>query len=62
LDTFVNIINFTTLFFGSDAAENPGPFTIHFNNLYLLKGRRSRDRVVVGFTTTYVISVYHHLC
>jgi hypothetical protein len=37
------------------------PFIIHFNNLYLLKGRRGRDRVVVGFTTTYVISAYHHL-
>jgi len=25
-------------------------------------GRRSRDRMVVGFTTTYAISVYHHWC
>ena len=24
------------------------------------RGRRGRDRMVVGFTTTYVISVYHH--
>ena len=23
--------------------------------------RRGRDRMVVGLTTTYVISVYHHL-
>jgi len=23
-------------------------------------GRRCRDRVVVGFTTTYAISAYHH--
>ena len=23
-------------------------------------GHRSRDRMVVGFTTTYAISVYHH--
>jgi hypothetical protein len=22
--------------------------------------RRGRDRMVVGFTTTYAISVYHH--
>ena len=22
----------------------------------------SRDRMVVGFTTTYTISAYHHLC
>ena len=25
-------------------------------------GRRGRDRVVIGFTTTYVIDAYHHLC
>ena len=25
-------------------------------------GHRSRDRMVVGFTTTYTISAYHHLC
>ena len=24
------------------------------------RGRRGRDRVVVGFITTYAISVYHH--
>ena len=23
-------------------------------------GRRGRDRMVVGFTTTYVIGAYHH--
>jgi hypothetical protein len=23
-------------------------------------GRRGRDRIVVGFTTTYAISVYRH--
>jgi hypothetical protein len=23
-------------------------------------GRRGRDRMIVGFTTTYVISAYHH--
>ena len=26
----------------------------------LIRGRRGRDRMVVGFTTTYAISVYHH--
>jgi len=31
-----------------------------YNNLYLFKGRRGRDRMVVGFTTTYAISAYHH--
>jgi hypothetical protein len=25
-----------------------------------LRGRRDRDRIVVGFTTTYTISAYHH--
>ena len=25
-------------------------------------GRRGRDPMVVGFTTTYAISAYHHLC
>ena len=28
--------------------------------LYVIRGRRGRDHVVVGFTTTYAISVYHH--
>jgi len=27
---------------------------------YILGGRRGRDRMVVGFITTYAISVYHH--
>jgi hypothetical protein len=26
----------------------------------LLRGRRGRDRMVVGLTTTYVISACHH--
>jgi uncharacterized membrane protein YhaH (DUF805 family) len=26
----------------------------------LLRGRRGRNRVVVGFITTYAISAYHH--
>ena len=25
-------------------------------------GRRGRDRMIVGFTITYAISVYHHRC
>jgi hypothetical protein len=25
-------------------------------------GRRGRDRMVVGFITTYAISAYHHSC
>ena len=26
----------------------------------LIRGRRDRDRMVVGFISTYAISVYHH--
>ena len=26
------------------------------------RGRRERDRTVVGFTTTYAVSAYHHCC
>jgi len=28
----------------------------------LCRGRCGRDRIVVGFTTTYAISAYHHWC
>jgi hypothetical protein len=27
---------------------------------YIYRSRRDRDRMVVGFTTTYAISAYHH--
>jgi len=27
-----------------------------------MRSRRGHDRMVVGFTTTYVISAYHHWC
>jgi hypothetical protein len=26
----------------------------------LVRGRRGRDRMVVGFPTTYAMSAYHH--
>ena len=29
-------------------------------NILIIVGRRSRDRMVVGFTAPYVIRVYHH--
>ena len=29
-------------------------------HIFLKRGRRVRDRMVVGFTTTYAISAYHH--
>jgi hypothetical protein len=34
-------------------------FNATFNNISV-SGRRGRDRRVVGFTTTYTISAYHH--
>jgi len=33
--------------------------TIFFN---LKRGRRGRDRLVVGFRTTYAINAYHRYC
>ena len=30
------------------------------NNSTATRGHRGRDRLVVGFTTTYAISVYRH--
>jgi len=36
----------------------PSPILMFFPPL--IKGRRCRDRMVVGFTTTYGISTYHH--
>ena len=29
---------------------------------YNTRGRRGRDRMIVGFTTTCAISAYHHRC
>jgi len=31
-------------------------------NHFTPRGRRGCDRMVVGFTTTYAISAYHHGC
>ena len=31
-------------------------------NLFTSGVRRGRDRMVMGFITTYAISAYHHLC
>ena len=33
-----------------------------FEFSYLVRGRCSRDRMVVGFTTTYAIIAHHHWC
>jgi hypothetical protein len=35
---------------------------IIFKSCYSSRGRRGRDRMVVGFTTIYAISAYHHWC
>jgi hypothetical protein len=35
--------------------------TVHVIS-YILRGRRGRDRMVVGFTASYAISAYHHWC
>ena len=44
---------------------NPSPYK-YINNInqmtanFIYRGRRGRDRMVVGATTTCPISVYHH--
>jgi len=35
-------------------------FNATFNNIS--RGRRDHDRMMVGFTTAYTISAYHHWC
>ena len=35
-------------------------YSIWLAGYYTLKNRRGHDRMVLGFTTTYVINVYHH--
>jgi hypothetical protein len=35
-------------------------FTLNIYSVNHLQGRRDRDRMEFGFTTTYVISAYHH--
>ena len=38
------------------------PFLYEYIIIVIQRGRRGRDRMVVGFTATYAISVYHHWC
>ena len=33
---------------------------VEFQSYLPSRGRHGRDRMVVGYTTTYVISAYHH--
>ena len=38
------------------------PFVVTaVRGVYFWRDRRGRDHMVVGFTTTYAISAYHHL-
>jgi hypothetical protein len=36
------------------------PVSLSILNFLGIRGRRGRDRMIVGFTTTYTSSVYHH--
>jgi hypothetical protein len=38
----------------------PGNTAIEMEDMRYVAGRRGRDRMVVGFITTYAISAYHH--
>jgi hypothetical protein len=33
---------------------------MYIANTFYLRGRRGRDSMVIGFTTTYAISAYHY--
>jgi len=35
---------------------------IRVSSPYYTRGRRGPDRMVVGFTSTYAINIYHHWC
>ena len=40
--------------------QNKSDIRQHLSISLLLWSRRRRDRMIVGFTTTYTISAYHH--
>ena len=45
----------------STRKQNTGEVILQTCRLFLvMRGRRGRYRMVVGFTTTYAISIYHH--
>jgi len=52
--------SFSLYSYGTVVIQNP----ITDNKIYISEriGHRGRDRMVVGFTTTYAISAYHHCC
>jgi hypothetical protein len=43
------------------ALTKKNPITTTQSKVYIYQRFRGHDRIVVGFTTTYAISVYHHL-
>jgi hypothetical protein len=55
---FFNIFSLGSMFIMPCSGHHLG-FQI---NTWNIRGRRGRDRMVVGFTTTYAISAYHHWC
>jgi len=40
----------------------PSFYSVSVKRYLIMRGRRGRDRMVVGFTTTYAMSDYHHWC
>jgi hypothetical protein len=43
-----------------EAANTNMVVSNHFHSVKVLRGRRGRDPIVVGFTTTKAIGAYHH--
>jgi len=37
-------------------------YIVQLSTYTCARGRRGRNRVIVGFTTTYAINAYHHWC
>jgi hypothetical protein len=56
-DTFIYIIQILYRYFSIISLEKTSKYCVFVS---CRRGRRGRDRVVVGFTTTYAISAYHH--
>jgi hypothetical protein len=48
------------IFYYCFSSHSPNDITSCMIILMIWSGRRGRDRMVVGFTTTYVISAFHH--
>ena len=55
-----HLISFTSGILNIIPPLIPVPFFLSI--MYIQRGNRGRDRMVVEFTTTYAISAYHHQC